>query len=563
MTLSQYTPSKDKLVILILALILTLLLFIPIAPSMVDQGRDSGIYAYTAKVIVEDGGLPYRDAWDNKPPGIYYIDAVAFYLFGVNRWSVWLIEWAFILVATLALVWIVDTLYRKTWLSILSLLLFILLARHRALVGHGNLTESYALLPQMLCLAFGLQFLRQPSSKWGILLGFSASVAFLIKQSTIGVALSFIPAILISNHPVWRSSRRWHWLGSMIAGGLAGLGATALYLWANGILDDAIDASFIGASDFHNWVSRESVPMWETLPSTLTSGTFQDVFLPYMPFVIIAVLITLGHRFAKLQTPSPSSDVNPRLSKQDYTTFLIWIALMFCADIAILNPTNRAYSHYYITLVPSVVIMIIVCLNWLVSWRKFDNLPVQRLANIPLQRWVISGVALYLFIWYGSGAFMHISKFNQREGDLFGPEVVEKTAEFIEENTDPDDTVFVWGASTDLNFQSDRESPTVFHYAYPLIVPGYTEEEDLETLLEDLEENEPAMIVDSAVSDGDRVPPLGVYDRAEWVAEGGRTDTFDLEPLFEFVADHCQRLGIYDDEAAIYVCHYDDSTDRT
>ena len=37
-------------------------------------GRDHGIYATVAAVML-DGGMPYRDAWDFKPPGIYYVYA--------------------------------------------------------------------------------------------------------------------------------------------------------------------------------------------------------------------------------------------------------------------------------------------------------------------------------------------------------------------------------------------------------------------------------------------------------------------------------------------------------
>jgi hypothetical protein len=39
-------------------------------------GRDQGIYAAVARAIRE-GGVPYRDAWDFKPPGIYFLYALA------------------------------------------------------------------------------------------------------------------------------------------------------------------------------------------------------------------------------------------------------------------------------------------------------------------------------------------------------------------------------------------------------------------------------------------------------------------------------------------------------
>jgi hypothetical protein len=44
-------------------------------------GRDQGIYAMVGRSILE-GGMPYRDAWDFKPPGIFVLFAAARALFG-------------------------------------------------------------------------------------------------------------------------------------------------------------------------------------------------------------------------------------------------------------------------------------------------------------------------------------------------------------------------------------------------------------------------------------------------------------------------------------------------
>src|SRR5690606_451721 len=114
---------------------------------------------------------------------------------------------------------------------------------------------------------------------------------------------------------------------------------------AHGVLDDAINASFIGASDFHNWTSGRTVHIWETIPATLASGTFMQHFLPFMPLVILAMGIT----FYRWRKNWPHEQYYPRL----YVSFCVWMALTFVADILVLNPTNRAFSHYYITIVPS------------------------------------------------------------------------------------------------------------------------------------------------------------------------------------------------------------------
>jgi hypothetical protein len=61
------TRTRDRLWILLTALLVTALLL----PSLLYPfGRDQAVFAYVGSVMAR-GGLPYRDAWDLKPPGIY------------------------------------------------------------------------------------------------------------------------------------------------------------------------------------------------------------------------------------------------------------------------------------------------------------------------------------------------------------------------------------------------------------------------------------------------------------------------------------------------------------
>jgi Dolichyl-phosphate-mannose-protein mannosyltransferase len=54
-------------------------------------GRDQGIYGVVADSILQ-GGMPYRDAWDFKPPGIFLIYAFAQGLFGKTMLAIRLLE---------------------------------------------------------------------------------------------------------------------------------------------------------------------------------------------------------------------------------------------------------------------------------------------------------------------------------------------------------------------------------------------------------------------------------------------------------------------------------------
>ena len=54
-------------------------------------GRDQGIYAMVGRALLH-GEMPYRDAWDFKPPGIFLIYASARALFGGGQWGIRVLE---------------------------------------------------------------------------------------------------------------------------------------------------------------------------------------------------------------------------------------------------------------------------------------------------------------------------------------------------------------------------------------------------------------------------------------------------------------------------------------
>jgi hypothetical protein len=54
-------------------------------------GRDQGIYAVIADTMLQ-GGMPYRDAWDFKPPGIFIVYSLAQGLFGKTMLAIRLLE---------------------------------------------------------------------------------------------------------------------------------------------------------------------------------------------------------------------------------------------------------------------------------------------------------------------------------------------------------------------------------------------------------------------------------------------------------------------------------------
>jgi hypothetical protein len=65
-------------------------------------GRDQGIYAMVGRLVLA-GKMPYRDAWDFKPPGVFLIYALSRAIFGGGQHGIRLVEVAGLVAQTLAM----------------------------------------------------------------------------------------------------------------------------------------------------------------------------------------------------------------------------------------------------------------------------------------------------------------------------------------------------------------------------------------------------------------------------------------------------------------------------
>lgn len=525
-------------------ILFALITALPQVPSAIPQGRDSGIYAYIS-LMAEKGVNLYRDVWaDNKPPALYYVNALAFAIFGVGRWALWFASLLLHLGTVAAVFAVLQSIYRRPAVSLTGAMIYAVLARHPALIIDGNLTESYALLPQALCMAAGYWFLRRPSDRLALAIGITASLAFMTRQTSIGAPMMLLPAILAVRHPVLYESRRWRWLALMVAGGLGGLVVLVGHLWLEGVLSIAVDAMVNVPFEFHRWVDRKFTPAWATVFTTLTSGNFWLAMGAYVPYALFALALAARHSVSILNGRIHHSD-----EAATRRTWEVWIALTFLADLGLANSTNKSHGHYFLTPMLALSFMVAAGLVTLFESRRRS-------------RWVRWGRHVYWVVAIAIAIVIQALGYKAIDGipeqTWTGATQEQDLAVYVADHTAPDEMVFGWGVgSSRINFQAGRLSPTRFHYGYPLIVPGPATRQRIEQTAQDLERNKPVLVIDTTWIDGKRVPPLDPERRIAWWALGGRRDVANLQPIFHFVADHCE-LAERVENADIYRCHYDD-----
>jgi hypothetical protein len=204
-------------------------------------GRDQAIYAVVARNLL-DGGTPYRDAWDFKPPGIFFVYAFAQGLLGGAAWNARLVEALGLIATSAGLVHLAKRWWKAPTIGWLA-------AAFGAVV-HAQLDFWHTGQPEtfggMLVVA-GLVLAARDSAKpqhligAGVLLG----LAGLLKPPIAGVG-----AVLA----FWHAARRMHpieaWrprlraglapIGWVLLGGVLPFVLTVAWFASRGALDDVI-----------------------------------------------------------------------------------------------------------------------------------------------------------------------------------------------------------------------------------------------------------------------------------------------------------------------------------
>src|SRR6185503_20182226 len=72
----SFTLTASQILAGLSFIVLALSVLVQANPATRLPGRDNGFYLYIGEQIVH-GKLPYRDAWESKPPAIFYLNALA------------------------------------------------------------------------------------------------------------------------------------------------------------------------------------------------------------------------------------------------------------------------------------------------------------------------------------------------------------------------------------------------------------------------------------------------------------------------------------------------------
>ncbi len=200
-------------------------------------------------------------------------------------------------------------------------------------------------------------------------------------------------------------------------------------------------------------------------------------------------------------------------------------------EVALIAMSGFQWLQYYLAIFPVAVVLLAFLVRFLADMRLVA--PILLLA-VPL------AVLLYYQVPYGDLA--RLPEKYADVGDAARSSKHDMVARRVELETDPDDSILVWGAETQIYSLSGRDAPTRFFYQYPLVKPGYANEANRGEFTSDVIDGKPAMIVDTGSR---RLPPLDREERDGWEPSDRRYmhDPNAFQRFFDFVDTEYEVIG--------------------
>jgi hypothetical protein len=513
---------------------MTLRLFLALAallsifrlPSLVQpMGADQGLYAYVGERILE-GDVPYRDAWDQKPPAIHYTYAL--------MRAVWpgdsVVAAADLIAAGVAawLLYRLGTVFAGTAAGGVAGLVFLLLSNptFTRLAGVRLRAQCETFIAVSVTAALLLIVLPRGARmavrmiSAGALLG----LAFAYKYNAGIYVLVAVAALLVTRQLTITNVSR------ITAGFAIPVGLLGLVLLTTRSLDDAYQATisynlrysgetYEGVEHFVRYllafpVERARVDALWTVGGTgcivLVASAFSDWRRLFAPLWVAAACMSIAVNGSR-GLPQYFIQANPALG----------LAAGWGAIVAWQSLRNALPTH-----VARAAALAACALVALGVWRvnQFPKLLEQ--TSFDLQR-MLGRI----------DPNTHLARYaDERKYSAMG---MKQLGDYLRAHSAPTDCVYVFGFSPGAYVAADRESASRFFWSRPVIVgfnadqPGY----GVDGLLDSLRRRTPAVVAlqrhDWAPDVADSAPfflstpPLAAWLRTEYERDSG-PEEFDV-----------------------------------
>lgn len=444
-TLASPAPTPVDLLWLLVAMLLGLALRIPF--FNIPMIHDEGGYAYATRGWLDGSGHLYDDLWISRPQGIFVLYAAVFKTLGDSVWALRFTAWIFA-AGTVVAIWLLGRRWTTPRVANISAIVGSIVLALPTMEGFTANAEIFMGLP----LAFAAFWLvRQAQVRWstyqlvgaGVLIG----IGTLLKPSGIAMLLTALAFILLAGEGSRRD--RFRMSGWLVAG-VTVVGVAAL-----------IHGWFLGWHDFIYATVTYRLTLQSSATVSMVHHAYRFVSTLWTTNALgsLILVILIFRLLVPVRTPSPIplwrtrwaqwAHVLPALRHQSAgdprERAGLMIRLWAIGAVLGIAMGGDWWSHYLIQIAPPLAL-------WLAS-------NMERLA-VAFAGW---RRRLFLAITCGLLLLPYAIIIDGTDGMLRqlyghpGYPAQAAVARYIQEHTNPDDTIYVAFDQAAIYYLADRK----------------------------------------------------------------------------------------------------------
>ncbi len=439
------------------------------------DGFDAAFFAYVGEKWLE-GYILYVDIWDIKPPGIFFVNALVFWL-GLKSFSALAVLEGLFILGCIATIYTIMRQFGAPTISIfLATTACAIMANLEYFNGHGNLTEIYVLWPSALSM---LKFARAlPDLRSGqlILAGFFAGIATSFKLIGIAPLLAQLTFLVLGCILGRWSFRSFLFCAAIsLAGfGLAWLPWLTYFSWHSSLLE-LLGVSFV----YPFFYGAENQGTLFSVPFTLVEHLRPVASLAVVALAGIGLLAPYMYKVLS----GPLSALNVEVPGKWIGGWAALTALWLFFDIAGALAGGRGYQHYFLALSGSLPVMVGIS-----YWHAIEHMTSHTDNGDVVRAFVVCAIL-------SSALLTQALDIRKLRHETQKSSHTHPITEYINKKKDENSTLFVWNYLPRFYLETSLNSPYKIISGDFLRISSYTRQVFTKPLMATLENESPTFII--------------------------------------------------------------------